>query len=38
MSKSEILSADENKKLNEEMLRMREKKNMTARQDGKSPA
>ena len=34
MGKSEILSADENKKLNEEMLRMREKKNMPARQDG----
>ena len=34
MGKSEILSEDENKKLNEEMLRMREKKNMPARQEG----
>lgn len=34
MSKSEILSEDENKKLNEEMLRMREKKNTPARQEG----
>ena len=34
MGKSEILSEDENKKLNEEMLRMREKKNTPARQEG----
>lgn len=34
MGKSEILSADENKKLNEEMLHMREKKDMHARQEG----